>query len=120
MPTVAGSSKALAGGKKSTKTTKRRRRAPNTSSYNTYIYRVLKQVHPEKGISRKAMAVMNSMVEDLFAQLSDEASAVVRKDKKKTVSALDVQTAVRVVLPGELAKHSVSEGTKAATKFLTK
>jgi len=28
-----------------------------------------------------------------------------------------VQTAVRLVLPGELAKHAVSEGTKAVTKF---
>ncbi|GJZ15995.1 histone H2B, partial [Tanacetum coccineum] len=25
--------------------------------------------------------------------------------------------AVRLVLPGELAKHAVSEGTKAVTKF---
>ena len=29
----------------------------------------------------------------------------------------DVQTAVRAVLPGELAKHAVSEGTKAVTKI---
>ena len=28
-----------------------------------------------------------------------------------------VQTGVRLVLPGELAKHAVSEGTKAVTKF---
>jgi histone H2A len=28
-----------------------------------------------------------------------------------------VQTAVRLVLPGELAKHAVSEGTKAVTKY---
>jgi len=27
------------------------------------------------------------------------------------------QTAVRLILPGELAKHAVSEGTKAVTKF---
>ena len=27
------------------------------------------------------------------------------------------QTAVRLALPGELAKHAVSEGTKAVTKF---
>ncbi|URD87431.1 hypothetical protein MUK42_28243 [Musa troglodytarum] len=27
------------------------------------------------------------------------------------------KTSVRLVLPGELAKHAVSEGTKAVTKF---
>ena len=33
------------------------------------------------------------------------------------MSARDVQTAVRRVVPGELVKHSVSEGTKALAKF---
>jgi len=33
------------------------------------------------------------------------------------LTARDVQAAARAVLPGELAKHAVSEGTKAALKF---
>jgi len=33
------------------------------------------------------------------------------------VDARDIQTAVRIFLPGELAKHAVSEGTKAVTKY---
>lgn len=35
----------------------------------------------------------------------------------RCLSSRDVQTAVRMVLPGELAKHAASEGTKAVTKF---
>ena len=38
-------------------------------------------------------------------------------DKSMTMSSRDVQSAVRLVLPGELSKHAVSEGTKAMTKF---
>ncbi len=34
-----------------------------------------------------------------------------------TVTSREIQTAVRLILPGELAKHAVSEGTKAVTKF---
>ena len=30
---------------------------------------------------------------------------------------LKIQTAVHLLLPGELAKHAVSEGTKAVTKY---
>jgi hypothetical protein len=33
------------------------------------------------------------------------------------MSSRDIQSAVRIILPGELAKHAVSEGTKAVTKF---
>ena len=36
---------------------------------------------------------------------------------KKLIDSRAVQTAVRMVLPGELAKHAVSEGTKAVTKW---
>jgi hypothetical protein len=45
-----------------------------------------------------------------FLQLS-------RVNKKPTLTSREIQTAVRLVLPGELAKHAVSEGTKAVTKF---
>merc|ERR1712216_859039 len=34
-------------------------------------------------------------------------------NKKVTLSSREVQTAVRLVLPGDLAKYAVSEGTKA-------
>uniref|UniRef100_A0A0E0BX94 Histone H2B n=1 Tax=Oryza meridionalis TaxID=40149 RepID=A0A0E0BX94_9ORYZ len=40
-----------------------------------------------------------------------------RYNKKPTITSREIQTAVRLVLPGELAKHAVSEGTKAVTKI---
>ena len=36
---------------------------------------------------------------------------------KYTITSREIQTAVRLLLPGELAKHAVSEGTKAVTKY---
>ncbi|CAH3021321.1 unnamed protein product, partial [Porites evermanni] len=34
-------------------------------------------------------------------------------NKKSPISSREIQTAIRLLLPGELAKHAVSEGTKA-------
>ena len=39
--------------------------------------------------------------------------------KKSTISSREIQTAVRLILPGELAKHAISEGTKSVTKVRT-
>ena len=78
---------------------------------------VLKQVHPEVGASKKAIAVLNSAINDVFERITTEAGRLARYNKKATLSSREVQTAVRLVLPGELAKHAVSEGTKAVTKF---
>ena len=101
--------------KKGAKGTKRRRR--RTESFSIYIYKVLKQVHPDTGMSKKGMSIMNSFINDIFEKVSNEAGKLVRYNKKSTLSSREVQTAVRLVLPGELAKHAVSEGTKAVTKF---
>lgn len=88
-------------------------------TYSSYIFKVLKQVHPDCGISKKGMNVMNSFVEDIFGRICQESSQLCRYNKKHTVSSKDIQSAVRLILPGELAKHAISEGTKAVTKFNT-
>ena len=82
-----------------------------------FIYRVLKQVHPDTGVSKKSMSILNSFVFDLFERLASEASRLAKYNKRRTLSSREVQTAVRLLLPGELAKHAVSEGTKAVTKY---
>merc|ERR1711883_24972 len=107
--------------KKGAKAAARRPRAAprrrRTESYAVYIYRVLRQVHPETGISKRSMSIMNSFINDVFERICGEASKLVRYNKRHTLSSREVQTAVRLLLPGELAKHAVVEGTKAVTKF---
>lgn len=95
----------------------KKRRTRRKESYSAYIYRVLKQVHPDTGISSKAMSIMNSFVNDVFERIAAEASRLAHYNKRSTISSREIQTAVRLILPGELAKHAVSEGTKAVTKY---
>ncbi|XP_058741813.1 probable histone H2B.3 [Vicia villosa] len=96
---------------------KKKRNKKSVETYKIYIYKVLKQVHPDIGVSSKAMGIMNSFINDIFEKLAQESSRLARYNKKYTISSREIQTAVRLVLPGELAKHAVSEGTKAVTKF---
>ena len=84
-------------------------------SYSGYIYKVLKQVHPDTGVSSKAMSIMNSFVNDLFERIAAEASKLAHYNKRSTITSREIQTAVRLLLPGELAKHAVSEGIKASS-----
>ena len=41
---------------------------------NHYLL-VLRQVHPDTGISNKAMAILNSFVNDIFERIATEASS---------------------------------------------
>lgn len=96
---------------------KKKKRHKRKESYAIYIFKVLKQVHPDTGISSKAMSIMNSFVNDIFERIASEASRLAHYNKRSTITSREIQTAVRLLLPGELAKHAVSEGTKAVTKY---
>lgn len=78
------------------------------------------------------MAILNSFVNDIFERIATEASSelpplssiavilslvleLAAYSKKSTISSREIQTAVRLILPGELAKHAISEGTKSVT-----
>ncbi|EPB65234.1 core histone H2A/H2B/H3/H4 [Ancylostoma ceylanicum] len=115
-PSAKGAKKA-AKSQKAGRTGDKKRRKSRKESYSVYIYRVLKQVHPDTGVSSKAMSIMNSFVNDVFERIAVEASRLAQYNKRSTISSREIQTAVRLILPGELAKHAVSEGTKAVTKY---
>jgi histone H2B len=72
---------------------KKKRKKVRKETYSSYIYKgmcsprssrislvnapptVLKQVHPDTGISNKAMAILNSFVNDIFERIASEASS---------------------------------------------
>uniref|UniRef100_UPI00398EC65A histone H2B 5-like n=1 Tax=Pristiophorus japonicus TaxID=55135 RepID=UPI00398EC65A len=107
-----GAKKAIT--KPSAKGSKKHRKS-RKESYSIYI--AMKQVHPNTGISSKAMGIMNSFVNDIFERIAGEASRLAHYNKRCTISSPEIQTAVRLLLPGELAKHAMLEGTKAVTKY---
>jgi histone H3/H4 len=63
------------------------------------------------------MIIMNCFVNDIFERVAAEASRLAHYNKRSTITGREIQTAVRLLLPGELAKHAVSEGIKAVTKY---
>ncbi|VDP20992.1 unnamed protein product [Echinostoma caproni] len=92
---------------------KRRRKKRNA----IYIYKVLRQVHPDTGISSKANSIMNSFVNDIFERIASESSRLAHHNKRSTITSREIQTAVRLLLPGELAKHAVYKCTEAVIKY---
>ena len=96
----------------------KKRKCSHKESYSVYMYKVLKQVHPHTSISSKAMGIMNSFINNIFFEsIAGKASCLAHYNKRLTIISREIQTAVRLLLPGELAKHAVSESTKAVTKY---
>eukprot|EP01130_Rhizamoeba_saxonica_P003615 TRINITY_DN1509_c0_g1_i2.p1 TRINITY_DN1509_c0_g1~~TRINITY_DN1509_c0_g1_i2.p1 ORF type:complete len:185 (+),score=23.13 TRINITY_DN1509_c0_g1_i2:58-612(+) len=90
----------------------------DSTANSTFIYKVLKQVSPNTGISNNAMHAVNDFVIDMMRKLCFESYELLEMQGKKICSSREIQTSVRLVVPGELAKHAISEGTKACVKYM--
>lgn len=88
-------------------------------SFHAYLYKVLKQVHPDTGMKDNAKNELNSLIFHIGMAIVEKADFLASQSGRKTFSSREIMSAVRMVLPGELAKHAVSEGTKAVTKYNT-
>jgi len=94
---------------------KKKRTKARKETYSSYIYKgtfsscaanrrafclshisdrfpVLKQVHPDTGISNRAMSILNSFVNDIFERVATEASKLAAYNKKSTISSREIQT----------------------------
>ncbi|KAI8508185.1 hypothetical protein Bbelb_144250 [Branchiostoma belcheri] len=87
---------------------KKGRRRKRRETFGVYIYKVLKQ----QGHGHHELICQRHL-----ERIAAEASRLAHYNKRSTISSREIQTAVRLLLPGELAKHAVSEGTKAVTKY---
>ena len=121
MPRKAASKKDKKSGKvfvKPLHTTMRKRKKRRQENYSIYIYRVLQQVHPGMSISRKAMSVVNSFMNDMFERIATEAAMLARSNKRSTITSVTIRSAVKLVLlPGDVKKHAIIEGMKAFVKY---
>ncbi len=100
--------------RRATRTKKR-----NYSSYSTYIRKIMFGVYPDLAVTSAAMVVLNAFANDIFDRLAKESGSLARGSKKNTITSREIQTSVRLLLPGELAKHAIAEGLKAVAKFQT-
>lgn len=73
------------------KSDKKGRKRRRKESYAIYIYKVLKQVHPDTGVSSKAMSIMNSFVNDIFERIAAEASRLAHYNKRSTITSREIQ-----------------------------
>ena len=92
-------------------------RKKDFSSFDTYIKKVLKQIHPDTSIKGESVVEMNNFVKFVLYEIMRVVNILTSQNDKKTVTSREVMMASQALLPGELARHAVAEGNKAVTKY---
>jgi len=87
-------------------------------TYKSHILRLVKQIHPKLHIGKRAMNIMNNMATDLVTRLSADAGEIASIAKRQTLTSAEVQASVKMIMPGDLVKHSLDNLQKAVTIFI--
>ncbi|THY27182.1 histone-fold-containing protein [Aureobasidium pullulans] len=98
----------------SEKKTRKKKRKTDPANFQAYIHKVQKQMYPTLSMSKTAMCIMNDFTK---GNIAETASSLCKKQKKATLQAHDIQCATKLVLGGELARHAITEGTKAIRQY---
>ena len=75
------------------------------------LFRILKKAKPEMGISKEAMGILNSILLDVYRKVARSAAEFSKFGSKQTLDALDVQSATKLLIPGELGSCAVQDAT---------
>ena len=92
---------------------RKERRKKKPHSFQIYIYRLLKALKPNHGITQKAMNVMNTFVDDMLKRIAKDAADLLIHARRKILSIADIKSAVKLNFDGELALHAINEAEKA-------
>lgn len=92
-------------------------------SFQLYMKKIVKQVHPTLSIDTDALDNLNAFINLFIKKIVFESIKLQNSDAsvsprgslstRKTMDARTIQHAVKSIIPGELSKHAVSEGLKA-------
>ncbi|XP_043289655.1 late histone H2B.L4-like [Venturia canescens] len=131
-------------GSKTSASRSRRKKKMKQPSYASYVYRILKEIDPMRGISSKALAIMDHFAKDIFDRCAVEAARtccsaflnpeqhktharrfvalffllrLTKLNAKRTMTANEVRTAVRLLLPDHLGSNAVLQGNNALDMY---
>jgi histone H2B len=88
-----------------------------TRYWEIYISKVLKQVSPKSGITSNSKQQLNSVLCQIAEIIATVAISLTIYARKKTIDSKEVNNALRIVFPGELAVKAVEEGSYAVNRF---
>ena len=85
--------------------------------YDIYISKVLKEVSSSGGITLNARQQLNSILMYLSKLIAKTALDLTIISNKKTISDNEIKRSVKLIFPGQLAIHSITEGQTAVEKY---
>lgn len=90
----------------------------NQRSFGTYIYKVLKRVHTDTGMSTPALESLDSSMRILSNKIGEQSRNFAFTENLKTINIREIEGSVKSLLPVSLSDRVVEFANNAVDKFL--
>ncbi len=94
-----------------------RKTARKPLTFNTYIHKTLKEVHPGTNIAKATGMQLDVFMKIFASRIAWVAIQVAHGAGRRTVSVEDVETAVQLVLPSVLCGKALAAGSRALDSY---
>jgi histone H2A len=89
-------------------------------NFSLYIKKILKGINPLCRSSQDFIVQINNFLNLLANKIASKSYLLSHINKRKTISARCIQSAIELILPGELRKFAKDGGIKSVKKYLIK
>lgn len=96
----------------------RRRTKKPVQSFKKYLRKLRTRVLPCQTMSKRALSVVNSIMNTIFKLIADESGNLVHYKKQKTICTDEIKAAVKLLFPGALGVHATNAGDRAIKRFI--
>lgn len=86
--------------------------------FSVYVLKTLNSIHPDMGLSGDAGACMVNFVKINISKIMAAVNQLILRTGAKTITARDIEAAVTLMLPGELAKQAKTQASAAVAKYV--
>lgn len=102
----------------STTTSKSKKRSNGpTGALSGYLYKLLKQLDKTVSVSGGAMVLLEELAAFYIERLADDSGEMARASARRTITSRDVLASIRLRLPGDLGRTTVTAAILSETKF---
>lgn len=95
----------------------KRRSKKRTETYGKYIRGTLNGIDAQSSMTKESVAIMNSILEDVFQRLAAESGKVATHASRQTITDREIESACMSVIRGHLGVEASMDGRKAVAKY---
>lgn len=86
-------------------------------NFHRYIRKILHSINSEYQITLEGIEITNNFLNDILMKIIMESSNLVKNSHKKTLQYKDIESACKLILPGQIREYAIMKGNDALSQY---